>query len=132
MCNRDREGHPTMRIHLLVAATLTALATLTSAASAQAPAKPAAAPAPRQGPALEAYTIGPEDVLAVSVWKNDAMSRVVPVRPDGMISLPLLDDMKAAGLTPMELRDLIVKRLTELQPSPAVSVIVTEVRSFKV
>jgi len=121
-----------MRIHLLVAATLTALATLTSAASAQAPAKPAAAPAPRQGPALEAYTIGPEDVLAISVWKNEAMSRIVPVRPDGMISLPLLDDIQAAGLTPMQLRDVLAKRIVEYIPNPEISVIVNEVRSFKV
>jgi polysaccharide export outer membrane protein len=112
-------------------ALLTILTVLPGSALAQTPARPAA-PAPKDDGTLVEYRIGPEDVLAVSVWKNDAMSRVVPVRPDGMISLPLLDDVKAAGLTPMELRDLIVKRLTEFQPSPAVSVIVTEVRSFKV
>jgi len=78
------------------------------------------------------YRIGPEDVLAVSVWKNDAMSRVLPVRPDGMISLPLLDDVKAAGLTPMQLRDVLAQKLAEYVPSPSVSVIVNEVRSFKV
>ena len=76
--------------------------------------------------------IGPEDLLAVSVWKNDAMSRVVPVRPDGMISLPLLDDIQAAGLTPMQLRDVIMKKLSDYMPAPEVSVIVNEVRSFKV
>src|SRR6266511_5322117 len=128
----SREGHPNMRIRLLVAVTLTALATLTSVASAQAPAKPASAPAPRQGPSLESYTIGPEDVLAISVWKNDAMIRIVPVRPDGMISLPLLDDIQAAGLTPMQLRDVLAKRIVEYIPNPEVSVIVNEVRSFKV
>jgi polysaccharide export outer membrane protein len=80
----------------------------------------------------EQYRIGPEDLLAISVWKNEAMSRIVPVRPDGMISLPLLDDIQAAGLTPMQLRDVIVKKLTEYIPTPEVSVIVTEVRSFKV
>jgi polysaccharide export outer membrane protein len=78
------------------------------------------------------YRIGPEDVLQVVVWKNDALTRTVPVRPDGMISLPLLDDVQAAGLTPLELRDLLAKRLTEYIPSPEVSVIVTEVRSLKV
>jgi polysaccharide export outer membrane protein len=104
-------------------------------ALAQAPARPGApaAPAPNKDDGtLDDYRIGPEDVLAISVWKNDAMSRVVPVRPDGMISLPLLDDVKASGMTPMELRDLIAKKLTEFQPSPAVSVIVNEVKSFKV
>ena len=50
------------------------------------------------------YRIGPEDVLLIAVWKNEAMSRTVPVRPDGMISLPLLNDVQAAGLTPMQLR----------------------------
>jgi polysaccharide export outer membrane protein len=94
---------------------------------------PAKAPAP-QGPSVspEQYKIGPEDLLGISVWKNDAMSRTVPVRPDGMISLPLLDDVQAAGLTPMQLRDVIIKKLTEYMPAPEVSVIVTEVRSFKV
>jgi len=82
--------------------------------------------------ALEEYRIGPEDLLAISVWKNEAMSRVVAVRPDGMISLPLLDDVKAAGLTPMQLRDLLAHKLAEYVPSPSVSVIVNEVRSFKV
>jgi polysaccharide export outer membrane protein len=83
-------------------------------------------------PNLEEYRIGPEDLLAISVWKNEAMSRVVAVRPDGMISLPLLDDVKAAGLTPMQLRDLLANKLAEYVPSPSVSVIVNEVRSFKV
>jgi polysaccharide export outer membrane protein len=78
------------------------------------------------------YRIGPEDVLQVSVWGNDALSRVVPVRPDGMISLPLLNDVQAAGKTPQELRDVLIKRLAEFVPSPEVAVIVTEVRSFKV
>ena len=83
-------------------------------------------------PQLDEYRIGPEDALHIVVWKNDAMSRTVPVRPDGMISLPLLNDMKAAGLTPMELRDLLVTKLAEYMPAPEVSVILTDVRSFKV
>jgi polysaccharide biosynthesis/export protein len=78
------------------------------------------------------YRIGPEDVLQISVWKNEAISRTMPVRPDGRISLPLLNDVPVAGLTPMELRDALVKKLTEYMASPEVSVIVTEVRSFKV
>jgi polysaccharide export outer membrane protein len=82
--------------------------------------------------ALEEYRIGPEDVLAISVWKNEPMSKIVPVRPDGMISLPLLDDVRAAGLTPMQLRDLLAQKLAEYVPSPSVSVIVNEVKSFKV
>ncbi len=68
----------------------------------------------------------------VAVWKNEAMSQTVPVRPDGMISLPLLHDVPAAGLTPMELKDLLAKRLAEFIPGPEVSVIVQEVHSPKV
>src|SRR5207249_4439847 len=80
----------------------------------------------------EGYRIGPEDMLQISVWKNDALSKLVPVRPDGMISLPLLHDVQAAGLTPMELRDTLARKLTDFMPAPEVSVIVTDVRSFKV
>lgn len=78
------------------------------------------------------YRIGPEDTLLISVWRNEAISKSVPVRPDGMISLPLINDVKAAGYTPAELRDVLVARLAEFMPTPEVSVIVTEVRSFKV
>src|SRR5689334_22028361 len=81
--------------------------------TAVAPPKAPAPPAPGPAISAEQYKIGPEDLIAVSVWKNDAMSRMVPVRPDGMISLPLLDDVQAAGLTPMQLRDVITKRLTD-------------------
>lgn len=113
---------------LLIAAMLTAL--VAANASAQ---QPAAAAKPKPVPAgLEEYRIGPEDVLSISVWKNEPMSRVLPVRPDGMISLPLLDDVMAAGLTPTELRNLLAQKLAEYVPSPAVTVIVNDVKSFKV
>jgi polysaccharide export outer membrane protein len=82
--------------------------------------------------APEDYRIGPEDMLQISVWKNDAVSRAVPVRPDGKISLPLLNDVQAAGLTALELREVLTKQLAAYMPSPEVSVIVTDVRSFKV
>jgi polysaccharide export outer membrane protein len=81
---------------------------------------------------IEDYVIGPEDTLQVAVWNNEAMSRLVPVRPDGKISLPLLNDVQAAGLTPLVLRDFLMKRLADYIPSPEVSVIVTQVGSFKV
>lgn len=74
------------------------------------------------------YLISPEDLLYIAVWKNEAMSREVPVRPDGMISLPLLNDVRAAGLTPMQLREALIRRMTEYMPAPEVSVIVQEVR----
>jgi len=89
---------------------------------------------PERGPAAPSgeYRIGPEDLLYIGVWKNEALSRQVPVRPDGMISLPLLNDVKAAGLTPMQLREVLVQRLSEYLPNPEVSVIVQEVHSPKV
>src|SRR5258708_6284170 len=59
------------------------------------------------------YLIGPEDVLTIDVWKEPGISRTVPVRRDGRISLPLLDDVKAAGLTPKELSATIAERLHE-------------------
>src|SRR3989475_1913839 len=78
------------------------------------------------------YLIGPEDMLDIAVWNNTAISRTVPVRPDGKISLPLLNDIQAAGLTPMQVRDALIHKLKEYMPTPEVSVIVKEVHSFKV
>src|SRR5712692_6428234 len=78
------------------------------------------------------YLIGPEDVLDIAVWNNTDISRTVPVRPDGKISLPLLNDVQAAGLTPMQLRDVLIKLLTSYIATPTLSVIVREVHSFKV
>lgn len=105
----------------------------TEAPSAAAPADAASAPAPaRFVEAADAFRIGPEDVLDVQVWKNEELSRVVPVRPDGMISLPLVNDIRASGLTAVELRQAITQRLAEYVPSPEVSVMVREVHSVKV
>lgn len=78
------------------------------------------------------YLIGPEDVLDILVWKNPELSRTVPVRPDGKVSLPLVNDIQAAGLTPTELRQQIMTRLGEYVPSAEVAVIVREVHSVKV
>lgn len=78
------------------------------------------------------YIIGPGDLLQVSVWKNDTLSRVAPVRPDGKISMPLLHDVHAAGLTAMQLRDKIANALGEFLPNPEVSVAVNEVRSMRI
>jgi len=80
----------------------------------------------------ESYRIGPEDVLQVSVWKNMDISRSVVVRPDGKISLPLVNDVQAAGLTPLELRDVLTKKLADYMPTPEVSIIVSDIKSFKV
>jgi len=85
-----------------------------------------------RGAAPEVYRIGPEDALLISVWKNDSLTRSVQVRPDGKISLPLLNDVQAAGLTALELRDVLSQKLGAYMPSPEVSVIVSDIRSFKV
>jgi len=101
-------------------------------ASAQATAAGSSESGANRSTAPESYRIGPEDVLLISVWKNDALSRSVPVRPDGKISLPLLNDVQAAGLTALELRDVLTQKLAEYLPSPEVAVIVSDIRSFKV
>jgi polysaccharide biosynthesis/export protein len=80
----------------------------------------------------EDYRFGPEDTLQIFVWKNEALSRVVSVRPDGKISLPLLGGVQAAGQTPRELQDALVKRYTEFMAAPEISVIVDEVQSIEV
>ena len=87
---------------------------------------------PRAAEMAAEFQIGPEDLLDISVWKNVELSRVVPVRPDGKVSLPLVNDIQAAGLTPSELRDQITTRLAEYIPAPEVSVMVREVHSRKV
>jgi len=113
----------------LVAALVMLALTTTGLGSSAAPASgPRSEPTHEQGD----YRIGPEDVLDIAVWNNTAISRTVPVRPDGKISLPPLNDMQAAGLTPMQLRDVLIKKLAEYTPTPEVSVIVREVHSFKV
>jgi len=78
------------------------------------------------------YIIGPQDVLDISVWKEPEVSRVVPVRPDGKISLPLLNDVQAAGLTPAALAAQITESLKKYVTSPQVTVIVTTINSQRV
>jgi polysaccharide biosynthesis/export protein len=77
------------------------------------------------------FKLGPDDLLHIAVWKNENLSRDVPVRPDGMISMPLVNDVRAQGLTPMELREVLTRRFSEFIPNPEVSVIVKEIHSPK-
>lgn len=83
-----------------------------------------------QAPANE-YLIGPDDVLAVNVWKEPEISRTLPVRPDGNISLPLVGDLKASGHTPAELQKEIKEQLVEYLSDPEVTVLVQEAKSHK-
>jgi len=78
------------------------------------------------------YVIGAQDVLDISVWKETELTRVVPVRPDGKISLPLLNDVQAAGLTPAQLAAEITTSLKRFVTDPQVTVIVTQINSQRV
>jgi polysaccharide export outer membrane protein len=78
------------------------------------------------------YLIGPEDVLLIYVWREEALSRTVPVRIDGKISLPLVDDIQAAGLTPLQLKGVLAEKLKGFVENPTITVTVMEANSFKV
>lgn len=78
------------------------------------------------------YRIGADDVLTVNVWHEPEVSRNVPVRPDGKISLPLVGDVQAVGLTPTELQNELEARFAKYLTNPNVSVIVAEIRSQRI
>jgi polysaccharide export outer membrane protein len=78
------------------------------------------------------YRIGPEDVLDILVWKNADLTRTVQVRPDGMVSLPLVNDVQAQGLAPMQLRDVLAKGYAKFFTDPEVLVNVREIHSVKI
>jgi len=78
------------------------------------------------------YRIGVGDILNIQVWKEPDLTRSVPVRPDGKISFPLLDDIQAAGLSPIELKAILVEKLRQFLSEPRVTVLVDEVNSYKV
>lgn len=82
--------------------------------------------------ANERYVIGDEDMLQISVWGNPELTAHVPVRPDGMISVPLIGDIKASGLAPQELKKQLEQEFAKFVKTPTVSVVVTAVNSFKV
>jgi polysaccharide export outer membrane protein len=83
-------------------------------------------------PAGSDYVIGADDTLHVSVWKEPDLTATLPVRPDGKISLPLLNDVVAAGLTPMELADSITVKLKKFIADPRVTVVVTAMNSQRI
>jgi polysaccharide export outer membrane protein len=104
--------------------------------SAQGKDKPATVVAQPSGQAMPvaglSYVIGADDVLLVSVWKEPDLTTTLPVRPDGNISLPLLNDVQAAGLSPMQLAVSITEKLKKYVADPRVTVIVTQINSQKV
>jgi polysaccharide export outer membrane protein len=81
---------------------------------------------------IDKYVIGPEDVLDIFVWKEESLTKTVPVRIDGKISLPLLDDIQASGLTPLQLKEELTKKLSGFVDNPTVTVTVKEANSYRV
>jgi polysaccharide biosynthesis/export protein len=126
-------------------ATVAALVLIGSIALAQdAPAQPAASSASDKtasdktttpastSQAGPEYVIGPEDALHIAVWREADLTASLPVRPDGKISLPLLDDVQAAGLTPKQLADSITEKLKKYVADPRVTVVVTQINSKRI
>jgi polysaccharide biosynthesis/export protein len=107
--------------------------------AAQGKDKPAADSSPGQSSPSQpmsvaglSYVIGADDLLLVSVWKEPDLTMTLPVRPDGNISLPLLNDVTAAGLSPTQLAASITEKLRKYVADPRVTVIVTQINSQKV
>jgi polysaccharide export outer membrane protein len=94
--------------------------------------KPASNSKPLGSVAGPDYMIGAEDVLHISVWKEPDLTNTLPVRPDGKISMPLLNDVQAAGLTPMQLADSLTEKLKKYVSDPRVTVVVTAINSQRI
>ncbi len=78
------------------------------------------------------YVIGADDTLRIAVWNEPNLNATLPVRPDGKISLPLLDDVQAAGLTPLQLKESIKEKLKKYVADPRVTVVVTAMNSQRI
>jgi polysaccharide biosynthesis/export protein len=116
----------------LLLAVLTSLG-LAQDATATKPAQPAATDNPPPSSTVvrpDSYVIGAEDVISVYVWKEPDMSKSVPVRPDGMISLPLVGEVKAAGYTPVQLQDVLAAAMKKFVSDPQVTVVVEKISSL--
>ena len=118
-------------------AILAALPAYGQATAKNAPAPSSSSEASGEAPKAPAtqdrnYVIGGQDVLDISVWKEAELTRVVPVRPDGKISLPLLNDVQAAGLTPTQLAEQLTESLKKFVTNPQVTVIVTQINSQRI
>ena len=117
----------TMSVRMLVGIGFLAGGLLAGAQSSM----PAKGPAP--APQVSAsYVIGPDDTLFISVWKEPDLTNSLPVRADGMISMPLLNDVQAAGLTPMQLGDSLTDKLKKFISDPHVTVVVTQMNSQRI
>ena len=130
----ERNTRPNLLPVLGVFVTLVGgLATTSFAQQTAPPREYAKADARTENPSLPVgYVIGPQDVLSIVFWKDKELSAEVVVRPDGKISLPLLQDVQAAGLTPAQLTENLVKAATKYIAQPNATVIVKEIHSRKV
>ncbi|MCG3110225.1 MAG: polysaccharide biosynthesis/export family protein [Candidatus Manganitrophus sp. SB1] len=86
----------------------------------------------QEGVAGPGYLIGPEDVLHISVWRDESLTRQVVVRPDGMISFPLVGDIRAEERTVDEIKNELIRRLAPFMPNATVSVAVEKINSYKI
>src|SRR6266566_2937212 len=128
------KGKSKLGIFLLLGA-LASFAWGQETAKANDPAKPAPKDKAQSEAASVAgpdYVIGADDMLQISVWKEPDLTESLPVRPDGKISMPLLNDITAAGLTPLQLRDTITDRLKKYIADPRVTVVVTGMNSRRI
>jgi polysaccharide biosynthesis/export protein len=87
---------------------------------------------PQSAAPSEEFVIGPGDVLAINVWKEAEISKVLPVRSDGRISLPLIGELQASGVTPRQLEAELTRKLKDYVADPSVTVVVQEIHSQKV
>jgi polysaccharide biosynthesis/export protein len=106
-----------------------ALASLPALAAAQDSTQAKDPTASQAGPG---YVIGPDDTLYISVWKEPDLTETLPVRADGKISMPLLNDVQAAGLTPMQLGAALTDKLKKYVSDPRVTIVVTQMNSQRV
>ena len=131
-------------MHIRLLLILAAVICLSPAHAQDAPKQVPASPPPQNGDVgakannptavmIDAdYKIGPQDVVRIDVWKEPEISRTIPVRPDGKVSLPLLNDVQAAGLTAIQLSNAIHDGLTKYLNNPQVTVTVMEINSRRV
>ena len=137
----NRSGVRSLAVRLLkwtlLLAILTSLAVAQDAASSSQasnskPATTASPDLPKSAPGVrpESYVIGAEDTISVYVWKEPDMSKSVPVRPDGMISLPLVGEVKAACYTPVQLQDVLADTMKKYVSDPQVTVVVEKIASL--
>src|SRR4029077_1563656 len=108
------------------------LAQSTSTEKAYADKPTATAQTSEPSPSDSDYVIGADDILRISVWKEPDLSETLPVRPDGKISMPLLNDVPAAGLTPLQLKDSITEKLKKFIADPRVTVVVQTMASRRI